>query len=639
MSVDHRHRARADGGLGGDRRAAIAAGCRFFAGYPMTPFTELLEHFAKLLPEVGGVCINAESELEAVGMAWGALATGARAATGSTGQGLVADAGVVLRDHARRAAARDLQHGARPGRLLPGHARRRPRRLPPHRARAHGHRARPSSSRSSRSTSPTSGATRCSSTATTCSRTRRRRSTVAPVDVPAAAAEGLGRRRHRSAAPAGRASVTPLGVGQARPARRSARRARRSTSRRRCRSWSARCASRPGYVDDAETVVVAFGTPGQVRALRVQQLRDEGREGRLRAPDHAVAVPVRRRARRGRGRAASSACSRSRRGQMIDDVRLGVLGAGAGRRHRRDLDRRLGLRRRPPARRRRDRERILALHAGRAQPVVPGYDEFAYELAAAPDGGHVMSTTPIPLGPVLDTSPRPQGARVVEPHCPTCCSRSEHHLCPGCGEPLALRGFLEAIQELGLGAAHDRRRRHRLLHELLRDDGRRPRAGAARPRAVGRHRREAHAARRDRLHAPGRRRHGERGPAGGAAHRGARRERHVHPAEQRRVRRDRRPHDRDDRASASARRTRSTAATPSTTATRSSSATCSRSSQGAAYVARGSVHNAGRGRAHEEDVQARVRDPAATARASRSSRCSRCARPAGSSRPPRAPTT
>jgi 2-oxoglutarate/2-oxoacid ferredoxin oxidoreductase subunit alpha len=54
----------------------------------MTPFTELLEHMAKRLPEVGGVCINAESELEAVGMAWGALATGARAATGSTGQGL-----------------------------------------------------------------------------------------------------------------------------------------------------------------------------------------------------------------------------------------------------------------------------------------------------------------------------------------------------------------------------------------------------------------------------------------------------------------------------------------------------------------------------------------------------------------------
>lgn len=68
--------------------AALLAGCRFFAGYPMTPFTELLETFARRLPEEGGACINAESELEAIGMAWGAAATGARAATGSTGQGL-----------------------------------------------------------------------------------------------------------------------------------------------------------------------------------------------------------------------------------------------------------------------------------------------------------------------------------------------------------------------------------------------------------------------------------------------------------------------------------------------------------------------------------------------------------------------
>jgi 2-oxoglutarate ferredoxin oxidoreductase subunit alpha len=68
--------------------AMIAARCRFFAGYPMTPFTEVLENMAKLLPGVGGACVNAESELEAIGMAWGAAATGTRAATGSTGQGL-----------------------------------------------------------------------------------------------------------------------------------------------------------------------------------------------------------------------------------------------------------------------------------------------------------------------------------------------------------------------------------------------------------------------------------------------------------------------------------------------------------------------------------------------------------------------
>ncbi len=69
-------------------KAMISAGCRFFAGYPMTPFTEVLEGMAKHLPDVDGVCVNAESELEAIGMTWGAAAGGVRAATGSVGQGL-----------------------------------------------------------------------------------------------------------------------------------------------------------------------------------------------------------------------------------------------------------------------------------------------------------------------------------------------------------------------------------------------------------------------------------------------------------------------------------------------------------------------------------------------------------------------
>ena len=69
-------------------QSAIAAGCRFFAGYPMLPFTDLLESMAKRLPEAGGVCMNAESEIEAVNMTLGAAAAGARAATGSCGQGI-----------------------------------------------------------------------------------------------------------------------------------------------------------------------------------------------------------------------------------------------------------------------------------------------------------------------------------------------------------------------------------------------------------------------------------------------------------------------------------------------------------------------------------------------------------------------
>jgi 2-oxoglutarate ferredoxin oxidoreductase subunit alpha len=66
----------------------IAAGIRFYAGYPMAPSTGVLEHMSARLPEAGGVCINADTEIEAVNMALGAAMTGFRAATGSTGQGV-----------------------------------------------------------------------------------------------------------------------------------------------------------------------------------------------------------------------------------------------------------------------------------------------------------------------------------------------------------------------------------------------------------------------------------------------------------------------------------------------------------------------------------------------------------------------
>ncbi|MGH9058813.1 MAG: hypothetical protein ACRDZY_04750, partial [Acidimicrobiales bacterium] len=69
-------------------RSAIAAGCTFFAGYPILPFTDLLEAMSRRMPEAGGVCIPAETEIEAVNMTLGAAAAGARAATGSCGQGI-----------------------------------------------------------------------------------------------------------------------------------------------------------------------------------------------------------------------------------------------------------------------------------------------------------------------------------------------------------------------------------------------------------------------------------------------------------------------------------------------------------------------------------------------------------------------
>jgi 2-oxoglutarate ferredoxin oxidoreductase subunit alpha len=68
--------------------AAVDAGCRFFAGYPMLPFTGLLDAFARELPRNDGVLIQADTEIEGANMALGAAATGARAATGSTGQGI-----------------------------------------------------------------------------------------------------------------------------------------------------------------------------------------------------------------------------------------------------------------------------------------------------------------------------------------------------------------------------------------------------------------------------------------------------------------------------------------------------------------------------------------------------------------------
>jgi 2-oxoglutarate ferredoxin oxidoreductase subunit alpha len=69
-------------------QAALAAGCRFYSGYPMTPSTKLLDAMSEALPKVGGVCLLAESEIEAAAFAWGASATGARAAVGGCGQGL-----------------------------------------------------------------------------------------------------------------------------------------------------------------------------------------------------------------------------------------------------------------------------------------------------------------------------------------------------------------------------------------------------------------------------------------------------------------------------------------------------------------------------------------------------------------------
>lgn len=68
--------------------SAIRAGCRFYAGYPITPQTAIPEYFARKLPEYDGVFIQGESELASISMVSGAASAGARAMTSSSGPGL-----------------------------------------------------------------------------------------------------------------------------------------------------------------------------------------------------------------------------------------------------------------------------------------------------------------------------------------------------------------------------------------------------------------------------------------------------------------------------------------------------------------------------------------------------------------------
>jgi len=67
---------------------AIRAGCTFYAGYPITPQNEIPAYMARRMPEAGGIFLQAESELAAINMVFGAAATGARAMTSSSSPGI-----------------------------------------------------------------------------------------------------------------------------------------------------------------------------------------------------------------------------------------------------------------------------------------------------------------------------------------------------------------------------------------------------------------------------------------------------------------------------------------------------------------------------------------------------------------------
>lgn len=68
--------------------SAIIAGCRYYFGYPITPQNEIPAYMSKRLPEVGGVFVQAESELASINMVYGAAATGVRAMTSSSSPGI-----------------------------------------------------------------------------------------------------------------------------------------------------------------------------------------------------------------------------------------------------------------------------------------------------------------------------------------------------------------------------------------------------------------------------------------------------------------------------------------------------------------------------------------------------------------------
>lgn len=69
-------------------RAALDAGCTFFAGYPITPATSILTGMMRALPEAGGVAVQCEDEIASIGMCIGAAMTGRKVLTATSGPGM-----------------------------------------------------------------------------------------------------------------------------------------------------------------------------------------------------------------------------------------------------------------------------------------------------------------------------------------------------------------------------------------------------------------------------------------------------------------------------------------------------------------------------------------------------------------------
>lgn len=69
-------------------RGAIAAGCNFFAGYPITPATTIFTSMLKMLPPIGGICVQGEDEISSMGYCLGAAMAGSKVLTATSGPGM-----------------------------------------------------------------------------------------------------------------------------------------------------------------------------------------------------------------------------------------------------------------------------------------------------------------------------------------------------------------------------------------------------------------------------------------------------------------------------------------------------------------------------------------------------------------------
>ena len=299
--------------------AAIQAGCRFYAGYPITPSTEILEYMSHRLPKVGGVCMNAESEIEAINMVWGAAGCGVRAMIASTGQGIslmqeslaeLANAQIPCVIVNMMRGQGDYFQATRGG----GHGDYRHLVLAPSTVQEAVDLVMLAFYLADKWRNPVDvlGDFILGHTSEAVEFTPRDESDLPPKTW---AATGKAGRRGQNVTPLGSPEKLKLNPG-AHYAAIADKLPRIAASEKRCET---------GLLDDAEVAVVAFGSPARFVKYAVHACRAQGMKvGWVRPislwpfPDDAVAAAA--------GRVRALAVFEQNAGQMIDDVRLAVLG-------------------------------------------------------------------------------------------------------------------------------------------------------------------------------------------------------------------------------------------------------------------------------------------------------------------------